>query len=303
MPGNRTVWAATLLLTTACASGQGIRAGSGAGGAEPGAVPSFAPADSMDARPRATLRLKPYVAGLRALDVVIGDTSLPFLLDTGGGLTLVTPALAAAVGCEPFGRSVGFRHNGEAVSLARCPPVALGLDGWSAAAHELAVWDLMSLLPEGLPELGGIVALNTFDDLAITLDLGGSRLVVESRASLEQRVAGAAELRLREAHQAAGSSLDVFLAIESEPGPLWFELDSGNAGPVLIAPHAAEQLGLDLSGTEPRGVTLNLAGYGPVTVQAVAREMIYDGLLNASFLEDHVVTLDLRRERAWIVPR
>lgn len=52
------------------------------------------------------------------------------------------------------------------------------------------------------------------------------------------------ELRLRLGHQAAGASLDLFLAIEGRHGPLWFEADCGNTQGALMAPHALVDLGL-----------------------------------------------------------
>jgi hypothetical protein len=235
--------------------------------------------------------------------VAVGDSTLPFIFDTGGGITLVTPEVAAAMGCDPFGRSVGFRHNGDEVVVQRCPPVALRLQEWAVAPREVAVWDLMSLLPDGVPAVGGIVALDAFDGRGLTLDLAEDRVVVESEESMGRRVRGGTELRMRESRGMAGASVDAFLAFDGDRGPLWFELDSGNAGPVLIAPHVAEALGLDLSTTEPRMVTLTLTGYGPVTVEALEQDgMIYDGLLSAGFLESVTLTLDLRHERAWITP-
>lgn len=263
------------------------------------AVPRAA-SDTTAAEPVAVLDLAPYVAGLLSVTVAVGDTTYPFIFDTGGGLTLVTPEVAEALGCVPFGRTVGFRHDGEAVEASRCPPVALDIAGWRPPAGELAVWDLMALVPEGLPTLGGLVSLDTFDGLAVTLDLGDERVLVETPGSLASRVENAHPVPVRVAHQAGGASLDVFLAVEATPGLLWFELDSGNAGPVFIAPHAAEMLGLELSDARPSRVTLVLPGLGPITVDAQEKAMIYDGLLNAAFLQDLTMTLDLEYGRAWI---
>ena len=252
--------------------------------------------------PEAVLTLDPYVANLLTVEVMIGDSTVDFLFDTGGGGTLYTVEAAAEAGCAPFGRVTGFRHNGDPVHAQRCPPASLVVDGWAAPRREPGVFDLWSLLPRSLPPLGGIVAMDLFEGRPVTLDLGDLRVVVETPASLSARVEGRREVPLREGRQSGGAMLDPFLAIDSPDGPLWFELDSGNTGPVLIAPHAARQLGLDLSTEEPRTVTLHLTGYGPVEVQAQAKEMIYDGLLNAEILRRHEVTLDLGAGRAWIAP-
>jgi hypothetical protein len=247
------------------------------------------------------LELAPFLGtALRTVRVVVGDTTLPFLFDTGGGGTLVTPAAAAAMGCDPFGRVTGFRHNGEPVHAERCPAAPITVQGWRSPVREAGVYDLMALLPDGVPELGGVVGLNTFEGVAITVDLTGQRVVVESPASLKRRVVDMTEIPFREGRQSGGAMLDPFLSVRAPGGPLWFELDSGNAGPVLIAPHAAAQLGIELSRDEPRPVTLVLRGFGPIEVEALEKEMIYDGLLNAAFFERHRVTLDLDRKRAWV---
>ena len=259
-----------------------------------------APRPLPGAAPVAVLELHEYLAGLLTVPVAVGDTTLPFLFDTGGGGTLYTPEAAGAVGCEPFGRLTGFRHDGEAVHLERCAPAPVVIDGWSSPAAETGVFDLMALLPDGVPPLGGLMALQTFDGLAVTLALSDRQVVVESPGSLARRVVAMTEVPMRESRQAGGAAVDVFLAFRAAGGPVWMELDSGNTGPVYIAPHAAAQLALDLSADETRTITLHLEGFGPVEVEARLREMIYDGLLNAAFLRGLRVTLDLDRERAWV---
>lgn len=274
-----------------------------------GCSPFIGPAPSADAGAGtdagtdavALLELEPFVTtALLTVPVTVGDSTLPFLFDTGGGGTLVTPSAAEWAGCQPFGRMTGFRHDGERVHAARCPPSRLVIDGWRAPARETGVFDLMALLPDGVPELGGIVALNTFDGLPITLDLGSRRVRVESPSSLRSQTARMSEVPFRTGRQSGGAMLDPFLAIRAPGGPLWFELDSGNGGPVYIAPHAVAQLGIDLAPDRARPTQLYLEGFGPVEVMAQEKEMIYDGLLNAELLRDLVLTFDLRTGRAWV---
>jgi hypothetical protein len=107
-----------------------------------------------------TLALAPYMGALRTVDVTIGKLELPFVFDTGGGDTFVTPAVASAVGCTPYGRLVGFRMSGERVDSPRCGKLPLRIAGVDRDV-EVAVFDIMSLLPDGVPELGGIVSLHT----------------------------------------------------------------------------------------------------------------------------------------------
>lgn len=252
------------------------------------------------ARP-VNLALQPYIATLRTVPVVVGDETLPFLLDTGGGFTVLTPDVARAAGCAPFGRVTAFRSSGERIDLPRCGPVRLTVGG-IAMTGEAAVLDVMRLL-EGAPRIGGILSLQTLEGRAFTLDLAGNRLVLETPASLRARTAALRPLSVRLSRQGGGAAMDLFLEVASPGGSLWLELDSGNAGPVLLSPHALAQLGVTLSGEGPQRVALDVGGLGPMPVDAVARELIYDGLLNAKFLESVVLTVDLRSARAWAARR
>jgi len=243
------------------------------------------------------LPLRPYVAGLTTVAVGVAGDTLPFILDTGGGITLVTPRVAERAGCTPFGRTVAFRAVGERLDMPRCGPVRLSL-GPLTLQGEAAYFDLARLLG-GAPPVGGLVTLQTFQDRAITLDLARGRLVVETDASLAERVRGMTPLKVRLAHQAGGASVDLFLGIETPQGTVWMEVDSGNGGPVMISPPAALQLGVALDEREIRPVRLPVAGLGAVEVRAIRRDLIYDGLLNADFVRGMLLTVDLRSGRAW----
>jgi hypothetical protein len=254
-------------------------------------------------RPRAAveLPLAAYVAGLRTIGVRVVDETMPFLLDTGGGFTVLTPEVARAAGCIPFGRVTGFRSSGERLDFPRCGPVTLKLASLIVRT-EAAILDLAPLL-KGAPLVGGIISLHTLQGRAVTLDLKANRLIMETSTSLARRIRGASEVPVRASRQAGGAALDLFLEARTPHGSIWLELDSGNAGPVLISPHAMAQLGVSLSPEHPRQIALDVPSLGSIPVDAVLKDLIYDGLLNAAFLELVVLTVDLTSERAWIARR
>jgi hypothetical protein len=253
------------------------------------------------APPRAAveLRLAAYVASLRTIGVRVLDETIPFLLDTGGGLTVLTPEVARAAGCNPFGRVTAFRSSGERLDFPRCGPVTLTL-GSLVVRTEAAIFDLAPLL-KGAPPVGGVISLHTLRGRAVTLDLKANRLIIETSTSLARRVRGASEIPVRASRQAGGAALDLFLEARTPHGSIWLELDSGNAGPVLISPHAMAQLGVSLSPEGPRQIALDVPSLGSIPVDVVLKDLIYDGLLNAAFLELVVLTIELTSERAWIV--
>ena len=50
-------------------------------------------------------------------------------------------------------------------------------------------------------------------------------------------------------------------------------------------------------------MTLNVRGLGPTPLEIAVKDLIYDGLLNAAFLESVVLTVDLPSGRAWAARR
>lgn len=255
---------------------------------------------SAPERPQ-VVALEPYVAGLRTIKLNVDGHDETMIFDTAGGFTLLTPEVAARAGCRPFGRLTGFRSDGTAVHLQRCAARTLELGGWRSE-REVGVFDLMALLG-GAPPVGGLVGLDLFEGRAITIDFGGGELILETPESLRARVRGAAKLRVRVARQAGGAALDLFVAVDAPRGPLWLEWDAGNTQPVLLSPHALAQLGVELSPEVARPLTLPVAGLGPVTLDAIERATVYDGLLNTKFFLDYVFTLDLARYELWAKPR
>jgi len=245
--------------------------------------------------------LSPYAGPLRTITARVAGKDRTFLFDTGGGGSLLSTKLVAETGYKPFGRVTAFRHDGGRMDLQRVGPTELTIGAFSRR-DEFAVIDLDELL-RGLPPIDGILSLETFAGRIITLDLGANRLWIETPESARARTTDAKELKARFSRTAGGAGLDIFVAIEGQNGPLWFELDSGSAAPVLIAPHAASELGIqNFNGAGPKRVTLNVDGLGPAEYEAQSKDMIYDGLLNAAFCARYVITFDLAGGRVWVKP-
>src|SRR5215510_321139 len=82
------------------------------------------------------LPLAPYAGPLRTVTAKIWSIEARFLFDTGGGGTVLSTATARALGLEPFGRSTGFRHDGERVDGTRAGPVELALGAFTRRRSE-----------------------------------------------------------------------------------------------------------------------------------------------------------------------
>jgi hypothetical protein len=182
----------------------------------------------------------------------------------------------------------------------RCDGIGFDVGGrrWSPAATGLI--DMAALNPRD-SALDGILALDAFADRAITLDLALGRIVVESDASLAERVRDMTPLPIRVNREASGFSLSVLAAVPSERGTLWMELDSGNGGTILVSKPVASLVGLDSAVAGKQHADFAVAGGARVASDdGYTPDMTMDGNLGMPFLRHWVVTLDLRRQRAWI---
>ncbi len=244
------------------------------------------------------LRLEPYRAGLFTVTLEAGFGERRFLFDTGGGITAVAPDLAEELGCVVSGQLTGFRMSGERFDAPTCRGARFGAGALVLDVDTVVVRDINPLLPDGWPQLDGVISLHTFAGRAITLDLAGARVVLESPASLRRRVAGMQRMTGRLGRQAGGEGLDLFVAVAGGPADLWFELDTGNTGPVLMTASAARALGARGDQAE-----LFVPGLGPVVTEVAVADLIIDGNLGAAFAARHLLTLDLERGRLWGLSR
>lgn len=250
----------------------------------------------------ARIGLEPYMGRLRTVRVRAANREWNLLFDTGGGVTIVSPAAAEAMRCLPRGRLTGHRMSGEAISMPTCAPGALEIDGWMAPPQTLAIFDIMSLLPSDWPRIDGVVSLRSFTDRLVTLDLAVNTLVVhgerttagEDLPSVGTRIPG------RIATGPSGGELLVFAGVVTGADTLWLLVDSGNLDVVPLAPHAARLLGMpDTVGAEDARLSLPLAPAEPSVVHARVRELILDGALNAAWLEQGRLTMRLADGSLW----
>jgi hypothetical protein len=247
----------------------------------------------------AVIPLSPWAGLLRSVTVTIDGREHRFIFDTGGGQTLITPELAAAVGCIPYGRAIGFRMSGDRVEFEYCDNVALRLGHVALAPEPVGVFDLKSILPAGLPRADGVLSLRSFRDRPVTIALGAGQLTLETADSLAARVKRMRPLTIRIATGPSGAETTVYVAARVGGRRVWLLLDSGNGDPALVAPHVAAMAGL--KGAEGDAI-IQIDGVGPVQLPIRPQPIIYDGVLGASFIQDWTLTFDLASARAWAAP-
>jgi hypothetical protein len=248
----------------------------------------------------AVIPLHPYRGRLRTIRVQVATDSLDFLFDTGGGVNVVAPEVAAKLGCRPAGRSVGFRMTGEKLSGPLCADIELGV-GPLRVRGEAGVGDMTRFLGKDAPPVYGMLSLRAFAGHAVTLDLAHDRIVVETPESLARRTRAMTPLPVRLATGPSGAELTAFVGIRIGDAPLWLEWDSGHQATTFLARHAAQLLGVADS-VERGEVEVPLGGGPPVVLPVVVKDVIYDGVLNAGTINRAVWTLDLAHQQMWVGP-
>jgi hypothetical protein len=252
------------------------------------------------AQPLAEFKLEPYRKTVALRAAVNGQQGL-FLLDTAGGLTVLSPAFAKAAGCTPWGRLSGFQMMGQRLDGPRCDDVRFQLGDRVFHAPVTLVLDIAALVAPDAAPVAGSIALDLFAGQVITVDLPGRRLIVESPASLQQRVGDAKPLPLLLSREVQGRALAAALGVATAQGLLWFELDTGNGGTILVSQPYAALFGLDPKASGPQVADFALAPGLRAKGTAFTPDMIIDGNLGMPFLRDKRITLDLQTGRLWIM--
>lgn len=250
-----------------------------------------------------TITLSPYLGVVWSFEAELDGKRQVFLFDTGGGITVITPTTAAAIGCTPWGRLSGFRMRGDRIDMTRCNDVTVRSNGATLEVPTAGVFDFAKLLPKDAPPLAGSIALDSFAGKIVTIDLGHQKLILETLKSFEQRKANGREVELHLAREASGHAMTPFLAVQTAKGKVWMEMDTGSNSTVIVGSHNAELFGMTPDSKESQDFHGELVGGVPlITKDAHSVSLILDGNIGASSLKDWIVTIDIAHSRAWISP-
>ncbi len=256
------------------------------------------------------------LAHLLTVPVRVGDgPPLPFVLDTGIGVTLLASRVCARLGLARTGAAFrGRRMSGQSVSvpLVRAPALALGSHRWKdVVAGEI---DLGTLAPP-LAALGGFLSLGLFETLPLAIDYASGQVVLDPAADPGAGLGAEVDAPLR--LERNGPSVTAFLELLLPDGrPASVEVDTGSESLIL---HRRYLAGLGLSEEDPRvrresgtdetghahvrwfaplrgsvrvAVAPEIAQEEP---PAMFQEIVYDGLVGDAFLRRWTVTFDLAR--------
>lgn len=198
---------------------------------------------------------------LPVISVEVGDRGPRwFLIDTGGGETVLDPQFADSIGLTRFGEETGTFGGGKrsAVVLSRVDRLRLG--GITVRSVPVGLLDLshFARIAGGRP-VSGIIGTHVLMRFRATLDYPGRRLILERRARRGESGAGPGGAP-------DSSRVDVPIWLTGDhlilargrfakgPDALWF-VDTGLAGAAVTAPASTlEEAGIPVPDTTSGGV-------------------------------------------------
>jgi hypothetical protein len=243
----------------------------------------------------------PHVAALASLGplftVTVDVAGAPrrFLVDTGGGMTVFAPDVAAEAGCNLGGPLTGFRMSGERIDAPRCEGATVSVAGWVSRPHTVMVLDINKLLPPDWPRLDGLISLSTFDGHVVTFDPPGRRLVLDDSVPPDAR-----SVRARFERSVAGLALVAFVASRHGDTDVWLEVDTGSTSALILNEPIAAMVGLATAPGPNARIELRVDGGAPVQTPVETSRLIFDGNLGLGTMGSWVVIFDLEKERVWI---
>jgi hypothetical protein len=250
-----------------------------------------------------SIKLGSYQGAQTTVQASVAGHDGTFLFDTGGGITIISPALAEAAGCTPWGNITGFRMRGDRLDVPRCDNIGVAIDGGHFIAPIASVFDLAKISPKDAPH-DGLIALDVFAGKAVTFEPAAGKLTVETPGSLASRAAHMTAVPVRLVRDSQGVALTVDIGVPTPKGMAWMEIDSGSDDTAVdVSKAIAPLLGIDPANPKRQPIHVVLAP--GLVLQGTARPidgLIMDGNIPIHYLKDWIITLDLANGRAWVAP-
>ncbi|RZL74890.1 MAG: hypothetical protein EOP66_11430, partial [Sphingomonas sp.] len=233
---------------------------------------------------RDLLPLSASSAGIETIKATVDGQEGTYLFDSGIGTSGVTPAVAAAIGCKPWGKITGFRATGERLDVPRCNSSTVKIGAFATTLPQLSVFDLARFMGPASAGLAGAIGLDVFVGRTVTLDVANHQLAIEDAASLKAIRKTAVEVPIRLVRVAEGAALTVDIGVPTLSGMAWMELDTGNYGPSMVDRSIARVFGLNVAETKLQQWTVPLSDRLKLSGPVVVKDLILDGNLGRDVL-------------------
>jgi hypothetical protein len=244
------------------------------------------------------IKLQRFRKALWKVHVTVKGKPGDFLLDTGGGVTLLSNAFSNGIECQFWGRTTGFNMFGKRGDDPHCDNVQIMAGDVALTPVNVGKIDFKDQFPGDVAP-DGLLSLDAFDGKMITLDQKSETLTIETPKSVISRTRRMKELPFRISRECSARCLSAFVGVPTAKGMTWLILDSGAGGVSLISKEYAEVFGLDPNKKEQR-LKFDAAPGVPIDSPVLVTDMIMDGNLGQPFMSQYVMTFDLGHGRLWV---
>jgi hypothetical protein len=259
--------------------------------------PLIAAAAKASEKPQ-VIKLQRFRKALWKVHVTVKGKPGDFLLDTGGGVTLLVEEFSKGIDCKFWGRNTGYNMFGKKIEGPHCDNVQINAGDVALTPVNVGKIDFGDQF-SGDKKPDGLLSLDAFDGKAFTLDQAAGTLTIETNASLAKRTKGMKELPFRISRECSARCLSAFIGVPTTEGMTWLILDSGAGGVSLISKDHARLFGLDPESKEQR-LKYEVAPGVLVDSPVVVTDMIMDGNLGQPFMSQYLMTFDLAKGRLWM---
>jgi hypothetical protein len=259
--------------------------------------PLIAAAAKASEKPQ-VIKLQRFRKALWKVHVTVKGKPGDFLLDTGGGVTLLAEEFSKGIDCKFWGRNTGYNMFGKKIEGPHCDNVQINAGDVALTPVNVGKIDFGDQF-SGDKKPDGLLSLDAFDGKAFTLDQAAGTLTIETNASLAKRTKGMKELPFRISRECSARCLSAFIGVPTTEGMTWLILDSGAGGVSLISKDHARLFGLDPESKEQR-LKYEVAPGVLVDSPVVVTDMIMDGNLGQPFMSQYLMTFDLAKGRLWM---
>jgi predicted aspartyl protease len=259
--------------------------------------PLIAAAAKASEKPQ-VIKLQRFRKALWKVHVTVKGKPGDFLLDTGGGVTLLAEEFSKGIDCKFWGRNTGYNMFGKKIEGPHCDNVQINAADVALTPVNVGKIDFGDQF-SGDKKPDGLLSLDAFDGKAFTLDQAAGTLTIETNASLAKRTKGMKELPFRISRECSARCLSAFIGVPTTEGMTWLILDSGAGGVSLISKDHARLFGLDPESKEQR-LKYEVAPGVLVDSPVVVTDMIMDGNLGQPFMSQYLMTFDLAKGRLWM---
>lgn len=254
-------------------------------------------ATNVPAKPQ-VIKLQRFRKALWKVHVTVKGKQGDFLLDTGGGVTLLTKEFSKDIDCKFWGRTTGYNMFGKRSDSPHCDNVQIKAGDVELTRVNVGTIDFGDQFP-GDKSPDGLLSLDAFDGKVITLDQKAATLTIETPQSLAERTRTMKELPFRISRECSAKCMSGFVGVPTSQGMTWLILDSGAGGVSLIAKDYAGFFGLDPNLKEQR-LKHEIAPGVLIDSPVLVTDMIMDGNLGQPFMSEYVMTFDLAHGRLWV---